>query len=140
MYSYLDFNCTRKSPWNSVYKIASFDEIDISQFSSSLFFVVVSSLIIPLYCMNVFDGLTVMISACHERYRGRPGFDSPSESETKPILLPPQLMFSLMQCCCKFLLCLFCFLGKVKLSHNLYPPVYHISYLLQSIMDHIPHI
>jgi hypothetical protein len=28
---------------------------------------------------KVFDGLTVMISACHMAKRGRPGFDSPSE-------------------------------------------------------------
>ncbi len=31
---------------------------------------------------NVFDGLTVMISACHDTTkRGRSGFDSPSESK-----------------------------------------------------------
>jgi hypothetical protein len=29
---------------------------------------------------HVFDGLTVMISACHVTNRGRSGFDSPSES------------------------------------------------------------
>jgi hypothetical protein len=29
---------------------------------------------------DVFDGLTVMISACQPTKRGRPGFDSPSES------------------------------------------------------------
>jgi hypothetical protein len=28
---------------------------------------------------HIFDGLTVMISACHSTKRGRPGFDSPSE-------------------------------------------------------------
>jgi hypothetical protein len=34
-------------------------------------------------CFNnhIFDGLTVMISACHATKRGRPGFDSPSESK-----------------------------------------------------------
>jgi hypothetical protein len=29
---------------------------------------------------RIFDGLTVMISACHSAMRGRSGFDSPSES------------------------------------------------------------
>ena len=34
---------------------------------------------LPFVITLIFDGLTVMISACHMTMRGRPGFDSPSE-------------------------------------------------------------
>ena len=41
---------------------------------------------------NFFDGLTVMISACHVTKRGRPGFDSPSE-RLPPLWAHAQIYF-----------------------------------------------